>query len=77
MSAMEHIYNIIDQYPGDSLLPHSAVKDCIGALQADAESYPKQLAMLQGQIGMVDSDDTRMFSMQLTAAKLKEKLQAL
>lgn len=77
MSVMDNVFQIIDQYPADSLLPHTAVKDCIAALEDSNEALPQQIEVLRGQIGILGSDDTRMFSMQLTAAKLKEKLKAL
>jgi hypothetical protein len=77
MSGMEHVYQIIEQYPADSLLPHSAVKDCIAVLEASDTPHAGQLEVLRSQIGIIGSDDTRMFSMQLTAAKLKEKLESL
>ncbi len=74
ISTKEKIITIIEQYDGDKFLPKDAIKQCIQLLEQASEDYAKQIELLRSQIGIWGSDDTSMFSRQLTASRLADAL---
>ena len=75
-ATLEQAIAIISPY-NDSLVPMSTIKECISLLHQNQPHYKHHIALLQSQILFWGSDDTQMFSRQLTANVLIDELQAV
>lgn len=70
---IEQVIEIIAPH-NDSLVPIDCIKECIAHLEQSDKDYSTQIALLRGQIGICNTNDTQFFSRQLTANKLIEAL---
>lgn len=73
-TALEDVINEISTHR-DSLTPSSVIKECISRLESTGDTRMEgPIKLLRSQMGIWGSDDTQMFSRQLTAEKLAEEL---
>ena len=75
-ATLEQAIAIISPY-NDSLVPMSTIKECISLLSQSGPQYKPHIDLLRSQISIWGSDDTQMFSRQLTANVLIDELQAV
>ena len=75
-NTLEQVINLIKPH-GDSLVPLEVIKQCLQVLSNDEQTFIRHSELLRSQISIWGSDDTQMFSRQLTANTLIDELESL